>query len=119
MTKPNLKGEVAIVTGSGRGLGRAIIERLAELGADVAVHDISQSSPAEFGEARDLNHVAEQLRKHNVKVAPVTGDLTRETDVNTMVAAAESALGPTTILVNVAGGDIAARAGKPQPNDYL
>src|SRR4051812_12921511 len=116
MTKSNLKGEVALVTGSGRGLGRAIIDRLAQLGADVAVHDISQSSPAEFGEARDLNHVADQLRKHNVKVAPVTGDLTKESDVNNLVSAAESSLGPISILINVAGGDIAARGGKPQPN---
>src|SRR5216117_2068114 len=108
MTKSNLKGEVALVTGSGRGLGRAIIERLAQLGADVAVHDISQSSPAEFGEAKDLNDVANQLRQHNIKVAPVTGDLTKESDVNSLVTSAESALGPISILINVAGGDIAA-----------
>jgi 3-oxoacyl-[acyl-carrier protein] reductase len=120
MTKPDLKGEVALVTGSGRGLGRAIIEKLAQLGASVAVHDINQSSPAEFGEARDLNHVADQLReKYKVKVAPVTGDLTKESDVNNIVSSAESALGPISILVNVAGGDIAARGGKPQPNDAL
>ncbi|HET9067106.1 MAG TPA: SDR family NAD(P)-dependent oxidoreductase, partial [Amaricoccus sp.] len=34
-----LSGKTAFVTGSGRGLGRAMAERLAELGADVAVHD--------------------------------------------------------------------------------
>ena len=119
MTKMNLKGEVALVTGSGRGLGRAIVDRLAELGADVAVHDVSQSAPAEFGEARDLNHVAEQLRKYGGKVAAVTGDLTKEADVAAIVEAAERALGPTTILVNVAGGDIAAKGGKPNPNDAL
>ncbi|HEV8605393.1 MAG TPA: SDR family oxidoreductase [Tepidisphaeraceae bacterium] len=115
----NLKGEVALVTGSGRGLGRAIVNRLAELGSDVAVHDVSQAAPAEFGEARDLNHVAEQLRKYGGKVAAVTGDLTKEADVAAMVEAAERALGPTTILVNVAGGDIAAKGGKPNPNDTL
>src|SRR5215208_6476479 len=89
MSKMNLKGEVAIVTGSGRGLGRAIVDRLAELGADVAVHDVSQSAPAEFGEARDLNHVAEQLRKYGGKVAAVTGDLTKEADVSALVESAE------------------------------
>src|SRR5258705_10529047 len=119
MTKNNLKGEIALVTGSGRGLGRAIIEQLAQLGADVAVHDINEKSPAEFGEARDLNHVADQLRQHNVKVAPVTGDLTKESDVNALVSQIESTLGPPTILINVAGADIAPPGGNPQPNDAL
>src|SRR5438874_6156879 len=77
-TKMNLKGEVAIVSGSGRGLGRAIVDRLAELGADVAVHDVSANAPAEFGEAKDINEVAQQLRKYGGKVAPVTGDLTKK-----------------------------------------
>src|SRR5437660_67074 len=44
-----LNGEVALVTGSGRGLGFAIADRLAELGADVAIHDISQEAAAHFG----------------------------------------------------------------------
>ena len=39
MTK-ELAGKIAFVTGSGRGLGRAMAERLAELGADVAIHDL-------------------------------------------------------------------------------
>ncbi len=54
----NLKGKIAFVTGSGRGLGRAMAERLAEAGADVAIHDISQQAPAEFGEAKNLDEVA-------------------------------------------------------------
>jgi 2-hydroxycyclohexanecarboxyl-CoA dehydrogenase len=50
MTK-ELAGKIAFVTGSGRGLGRAMAERLAELGADVAIHDISWTAPSKFGEA--------------------------------------------------------------------
>ncbi len=119
MADMSLKGEVALVTGSGRGLGRAIVQRLAELGADVAVHDISQQSPAEFGEAKDLDDVAAQLRKFGGKVAAVTGDVTNENHVGVMVERAERALGPISVLVNVAGGDIAARGGKPKPNDSL
>ena len=42
----SLAGEVTFVTGSGRGLGRAMAERLAELGASVGIHDISQEAPA-------------------------------------------------------------------------
>ena len=51
MTK-ELSGKTAFVTGSGRGLGRVMAERLAELGADVAIHDIDWTAPAKYGEAR-------------------------------------------------------------------
>ena len=54
----SLKGQVALVTGSGRGLGHAIASRLAELGADVAIHDREVNSPAEFGEFTDTVDLA-------------------------------------------------------------
>jgi 3-oxoacyl-[acyl-carrier protein] reductase len=96
-----------------------MIERLAELGADVAVHDIAADAPAEFGEAKDLDEVESQLRRHGVKSVSVIGDIADEAAVDTMVGAIESRLGPVSILVNCAGGDIAAKGGKPKPNDAL
>ncbi len=114
-----LEGEVALVTGSGRGLGRAIVERLAELGADVVVHDISTTAPAEYGEDADLDAVVAALARHGGKVIAVTGDIADESTLQRMVAQPEEALGPITILVNCAGGDIGARGGKPQPNNAL
>ena len=115
-----LKGQVALVTGSGRGLGRAIAERLAESGADVAIHDISQEAPAEFGEAKNLADVAEQIaKKYGVRTLGVTGNIADEKQVAAMVQQIESALGAVGVLVNNAGGDIAARGGKPKPNDAL
>jgi len=114
-----LAGQVALVTGSGRGLGRAMVERLAELGATVAVHDISQAAPAEFGEAKDLDEVAARLARYGVRSVAVTGNVASESEVQALVARAEKALGPLTILVNCAGGDIAAKGGKPQPNNAL
>ncbi len=95
MREPTLQGQIALVTGSGRGLGRAVARRLAELGADVAVHDISLGAPAEFGEAASLEGVAADLARYGGKTVAVTGD------------------------VADAGGDIGARGGKPQPNDAL
>jgi 2-hydroxycyclohexanecarboxyl-CoA dehydrogenase len=74
MTK-ELAGKIAFVTGSGRGLGRAMAERLAELGADVAIHDISWTAPAKFGEAPDLGAVAKAIARHGGKTAAVIGNI--------------------------------------------
>ena len=116
----HLKGQVALVTGSGRGLGRAMVQALAQRGADVAIHDISQQAPAEFGEAKDLNDVARQIAdKYKVRTVAVTADIANESQVRDMAAAVESSLGPVSLLVNNAGGDIALRGGKPKPNDAL
>ena len=41
-TAPNLKGEIALVTGSGRGLGKAIAQALAKGGADIVLHDLTE-----------------------------------------------------------------------------
>jgi NAD(P)-dependent dehydrogenase (short-subunit alcohol dehydrogenase family) len=119
MREPTLQGQIALVTGSGRGLGRAVAGRLAELGADVAVHDISPGAPAEFGEAASLEGVAADLARYGGKTVAVTGDVADEAAVRALVEQVEAALGPVGILVNCAGGDIGARGGKPQPNDAL
>src|SRR5437868_6824304 len=109
-----LKGKVALVTGSGRGLGRAMAERLAEAGADVAIHDISQQAPSEFGEAKNLDDVAAQIAsKYGVRTVGVTADIASEQQVRQAVQKIESTLGPIDLLINNAGGDIAAKGGKP------
>jgi 3-oxoacyl-[acyl-carrier protein] reductase len=115
----SLAGEVAFVTGSGRGLGHAIARRLAELGAAVIVHDRTTSAPAEFGEFHDLDDAAADLASTGARTVVVAGDISDEARVGEMVRAAEAALGPVTVLVNAAGGDIAAAGGKPHPNTAL
>lgn len=120
MQEGTLKGQVALVTGSGRGLGRAIAERMAELGASVAVHDISFDAPAKFDEAENLDAVvADMTKRFGVKSVGVIGDIADEAATQAINAQVEAALGPITILVNCAGGDIGAQGGKPVPNDAL
>lgn len=114
-----LSGRVALVTGSGRGLGKAIATRLAELGADIAIHDISMEAPAEFGEAPNLRDSAADLAQFGGRTTAVTGDIANEEAVGQMRSQIERDLGPVEILVNCAGGDIAAEGGKPNPNNAL
>jgi 3-oxoacyl-[acyl-carrier protein] reductase len=118
MTK-ELAGKVAFVTGSGRGLGRAMAERLAELGADVAIHDLTWTAPAKFGEVADLGAVAKAIARHGGKTAAVTGNVGDKAAVAKMKDEIEAKLGRVDILVNCAGGDMGASGGKPVPNDAL
>lgn len=115
----SLEGQVAFVTGSGRGLGHAIAHRLAELGAAVVVHDRTEDAPAEFGEFADIGGAAADVARLGHRTCTVVGDIADEARVAAMVAEAERALGPVTLLVNAAGGDIAAKGGKPHPNTAL
>ena len=115
----SLVGRVALVTGSGRGLGKAIADRLARLGADICLHDISEEAPSKYGEAESLTAVAAGFAARGIRATAVTGDVSDEDAVRSMVDAAQSRLGQISILVNCAGGDIGAKGGKPNPNDAL
>ena len=82
---------VAIVTGAGSGIGRAIAQRLERDGYSVVVNDIRK-------EAADA--VAKEI---GGKVIAVSGDVSSETDVTAIVAACKTAFGACTHLVNNAG----------------
>lgn len=114
-----LDGAVALVTGSGRGLGRTIAETLIGMGASMALHDISEEAPAQYGEATSLSEVAEELTARGSHTIGVTGDITKEGEVTRMVRRVQEQLGPISILVNCAGGDIGAQGQKPKPNGAL
>ena len=114
-----LSGKIAFVTGSGRGLGRAMADKLASLGADVAVHDLTADGPAKYGEAENLADVAAHIRRHGTRVSSVIGNIGDPAAVAEMFRAITAELGEVDILVNCAGGDIGAAGGKPSPNNAL
>ncbi|MBI3861556.1 MAG: SDR family oxidoreductase [Planctomycetia bacterium] len=120
MCERYLEGKTALVTGAGRGLGRAFAERLAVLGCRVGIHGMREQGPAEYGEGTTLTNTAREVgRQHGVKTTRVLGDLTKSEDVNRIAADVTTELGPIDILVHNAGGDIAAAGGKPNPNDAV
>jgi len=114
-----LSGKIAFVTGSGRGLGNTMARRLAELGADVAIHDLDWTSPAKYGERQDLDAVIKDIESFGVRTVAVTGNIGDPAAVQQMKTEIEAKLGEVQILVNCAGGDIGAAGGKPNPNNAL
>lgn len=89
-----LTGQVAIVTGGGRGLGRAVAERLAGLGAAVVV--ASRNAP-------ELDEVVHKIKRAGGRALAQTADIADERQVQELVLATERWVGPATILVNNAG----------------
>ncbi|MFE6077217.1 SDR family oxidoreductase [Paenibacillus sp. NPDC057886] len=90
-----LTGKVAIVTGSSRGIGRAIAEQLAELGADVVINYASSPDKAE--------QVADIARQKGVRAITIQADLARKEDVERLFSETISQLGKVDILINNAG----------------
>jgi 3-oxoacyl-[acyl-carrier protein] reductase len=93
--------------------------RLAELGAHVAVHDLTPTDTAKYGEAANLSEVVKAIKAHGVKSIGVTGNIGDPAAVARMKQEIESKLGEVEILVNCAGGDIGATGNKPKPNNAL
>ena len=91
----NLSNRVAIVTGSGRGIGRAIALKLAEVGATVIVNDIGEASP--------VDSVAEEIKAMGGQSLAVLADVSQSQDVDGMVKTTINTFGKIDILVNNAG----------------
>jgi NAD(P)-dependent dehydrogenase (short-subunit alcohol dehydrogenase family) len=89
-----LTGKVAVVTGSGRGIGRAVAHAFVREGAAVAI--TARSS-------QELDKVSEEVQKLGGKCLALRSDVTRQEDVDTFFAAVQKELGQVDILVNNAG----------------
>jgi acetoin reductase-like protein len=94
MPNYELDGRVAIVTGAGRGIGRAIALRLARDGAYVAVADIDLTGAM---------HVADEIKDRGGRAIPLQVDVTQREQVDKMVADTVAEFGRLDILVNNAG----------------
>jgi 3-oxoacyl-[acyl-carrier protein] reductase len=90
----SLKNKVALVTGAGKGIGKAIALALASEGVHVAL--LSRTE-------KDLLSVATEINKLGVKSTIVTADVSKIEEVNAAVTKVQVELGPIDILINNAG----------------
>jgi len=90
-----LAGKIALITGSGQGIGRATAQRLAKAGADIVINYRSNAQSAEEAKAS-----IDALGRHCIVVQ---ADVSQEEDVTRLFAEAHERLGPVTILINNAG----------------
>lgn len=98
----NLSGEVALITGGGAGIGRAIALRCAEAGASVVVSDLKLET---------AQSVVDEIATQGGDATAVRCNVTDEQDRKAAVEEAVSRFGSLTVLVNNAGG------GGPKPFD--
>ncbi|MDY9925424.1 SDR family oxidoreductase [Methanosarcina sp.] len=89
-----LRGQTAVVTGGGKGIGRAICLALAREGADVVIAARTE---------RDIRETARMVEREGRRALAVSTDIRIEEDVKNMVSDAVSAFGRVDILVNNAG----------------
>lgn len=101
-----LVGQVAIVTGGGRGVGLGVVEALAEAGMSLAV--IGRTEP-------DIESAARLARRHGVPAVPIPTDVTNWLDVERMAREVLGRFGRIDLLVNNAGR--ARAVGQPWETD--
>ncbi len=91
----DLEGKIAIVTGSSRGIGKAVAKRLARDGAKVAVNCVSTVAKAKA--------VVEEIRKAGGDAIVVPADVSKKADAERLIADTIEAFGQVDILVSNAG----------------
>ena len=97
LEKFRLDGQVAIVTGAGRGIGAAIAVAYAEAGADVVIAARTQSQ---------LDEVAERVAAHGRRAVVRAGDLSQASELQGLVDTAMAEFGRLDVVVNNVGGSM-------------
>src|SRR5260370_157586 len=87
----SLKGKVALVTGGGRGIGKAVAQRLAEAGANVVIASRKMEN---------LEATARELASLPGKIVPIACHVGRTDQLENLVRETEAQVGPIDILVN-------------------
>ncbi|MGE8617824.1 MAG: SDR family NAD(P)-dependent oxidoreductase [Achromobacter spanius] len=108
----NLNGKVAFVTGGSRGIGAAIVRRMAADGANVAFTYVSASS------ADTAQALAKELSVDGRRVVAIQADAEDALAVRQAVEQAISTLGPVDVLVNNAGIFVTGEIGDTSLDDY-
>jgi len=91
----DLKGKVAVITGSRRGIGRAIAEAMAKAGANVVISDIDQT---------DCEKTAQEIKeKYGQDTLAVKTDVAKKEEVDNLIRKTVDKFGKIDILVNNAG----------------
>lgn len=107
--RKELSGSTAVVTGAGRGLGRAVALHLADMGAAVAVTDIDEDTAKE---------TADRVEEMGPPALAVAMDVSDETSVAAGVEQVEREMGGFDILVNNAGVDMTVPVTDLEPEQW-
>lgn len=94
----SLKNKVALITGSGRGIGKAIAERYASLGADIVVNYTNNKASSEM--------TLSNIRKYGVKAIAIQADISKVDEVQSMFTTTLKEFGKIDIIVANAGIEI-------------
>ena len=104
-----MKNKVAIVTGAGRGIGKAIAFSLAHAGADVVVSARTES---------EINSVAREIEGYGRRAIAVKADVPDEVDVKSLISKTIGQFGKIDILVNNAGIGMFAKVEELPIHDF-
>ena len=105
----NITGKNALITGAGKGIGKAIAIALAKEGVNVALVGRTKSN---------LDELAAELKQYNIKIATAVADVASLASVNKAVETVQNELGFIDILINNAGIGKFAKFLEMEPNDW-